>query len=131
MTLNVLFLCPHNAAKSIAAAAFAAREANQRGITINTSTAGTDPDPDILPIVRERLEAQSLPIDQPPRKLTENDFLIADVIVNIGCDPAALPTTKPTRHWQIPNFSDNAQAAFVALENHAADLIGQLTTPTP
>jgi protein-tyrosine-phosphatase len=131
MTVSVLFLCPHNAAKSVAAAAFLTRDANKQGLTIKTSTAGTDPDPDILPIVRERLETEGLPIDQPPRKVTEQDLSNADVVINIGCDHDALPTSKPVRDWQIPNFSDNPQTAFTALENHTAKLLNEVAPPAP
>ncbi len=131
MTTRILFLCPHNAAKSVAAAAFVTRQAKKQGIAIRTATAGTDPGPEILPIVRERLKTEGLPIDAPPSKVTNFDLAIADIIINIGCDHDALPTSKPILDWHIPDFSYNSQAALTALESHATALVGQLAAPTP
>ena len=128
MTINVLFLCPHNAAKSVAAAAFFARDAKNRGLAVKTSTAGTDPDTHVLPVVRERLETEGLPVDQPPRKVTDQNLSNADVIINIGCKLDALPAPGPVHDWQIPNFSDDPQAAFAALESHTTKLVNQLAS---
>ncbi len=44
MPRTVLFLCPHNAAKSVIAAALFAREAARRGLAIHADSAGTEPD---------------------------------------------------------------------------------------
>lgn len=123
MPTRIIFLCPHNAAKSVFAAAFLAREAAERGLDVEITTAGTDPDPDILPIVRTRLETEGLPIDEgPPRTVTEEDLAVADVIVNIGCSHDELPTSRSLREWHVPNFSDDPEAAFAALQWRVTDL---------
>lgn len=127
MATRIIFLCPHNAAKSVFAAASLTREAAERGLDVKIATAGTDPDPGILPIVRARLEAESLPIDEgPPRTVTEEDLSAADVIVNIGCSHDELPTSGPLREWHIPNFSDDPEAAFTALRHRVTDLAVEL-----
>jgi protein-tyrosine-phosphatase len=39
----VLFLCPHNAAKSVIAAAYCERLPAERGVPLRATSAGTDP----------------------------------------------------------------------------------------
>ena len=126
MARTIIFLCPHSAAKSVAAAAFLTREAVERGLTLQISVAGTHPDPDILPIVRTRLEMEGLPVHEPPRKVTDEDLTAADMIVNMGCDHDDLPTLKALTEWHIPDFSVDPEAAFTALENRVTDLATQL-----
>lgn len=126
MTTKIIFLCPHAAAKSVTAVAFLTREAAARGLELDVTNAGTEPDPGILPIVRARLESGALHIEEPPRKVTARDLSSADLIVNIGCDPDELPTSKPIHDWTIPDFSDDPDAAFAALENHVNDLATKL-----
>lgn len=127
MTTKIIFLCPHNAAKSVAAAAFLARQAAERGLAIEIATAGTHPDPEVLPVVRARLDSEGLAINHAPRRVTEDDLSAADVIVNIGCDGDDLPTCKTPTEWHIPDFSADPDAAFMALETHVADLANRLT----
>lgn len=128
MTITVLFLCPHNAAKSVAAAAFASQVASREGLDLHATTAGTDPDAEVLPVVRARLEADGLAVTQQPRLITAAELLAADVVVNIGCDVDELPAARPVEDWQIPNFSDDPPAAFAALEQQAAALVARLVT---
>ena len=124
---SVLILCPHNAAKSVFAAAYASRLAASRGHQLAIGTGGTDPDPDLLPVVRTRLEDDAYEIGvEPPRRVTADDLKAAEIIVNIGCDHDELPTSKPIRDWKIPNFSDDPAAAFAALEQQVEALIDEL-----
>lgn len=126
MTTSILFLCPHNAAKSVAAAAFAQTEAARVGLSISTDTAGTEPDPEMLPVVAERLLADGHDITHTPRVLDPSDLESADITINIGCDLAAFPPHATIRDWAIPNFSDDVPTAFAALESHVLDLITEL-----
>lgn len=126
MTIKLLVLCPHNAAKSVAGAAFLARSAEIRGIDIAVETAGTDPDVEVLPIVRQRLEADGHIIEAAPRLVTSQMLDSADVVINIGCSVADLPTTRDVRDWDVPNFSDDPTAAFSALEQAAVAMMSEL-----
>ncbi len=127
MTINVLFLCPHNAAKSVAAAAYADRMGGEQGLDIAVSTAGTDPDEAVLPIVRAQLESDGYRVDSVPRLVTAGDLADADHIVNIGCAHSDLPTDRQPIDWSIPNFSDDPAVAFAALEQHVADFVQSLS----
>lgn len=125
--MNVLFLCPHNAAKSVAAAAFFTATASERGLTATVTTGGTDPDADVLPVVRQQLVHEGLAFDATPQQVTGADLDRADVVVNIGCDPARLPTNRPLVDWTIPDFSMDAEVAFAAIRTHVDALVEDLT----
>jgi arsenate reductase len=59
---TVLFLCPHNAAKSVIAAAYFGRLAAERGVTLRASSAGTDPDPGVAPGVAAALLVEGIDV---------------------------------------------------------------------
>jgi len=126
MTTKIIFLCPHNAAKSITAAAFLQREAIQRHLDVEITTAGTDPDTDIVPLVRTHLEAEGLTIDEPPTQVSTSDLSNADLIINIGCPHDLLPTVNAIEDWFVPDFSADPQAAFDAIEAHVVSLSAQI-----
>lgn len=126
MTTSILFLCPHNAAKSVAAAAFTQSEAQRVGVAVSTDTAGTDPDSEMLPIVAQRLAADGHDIAHTPRMVSAHDLDTADIIINIGCNLDEHATLSTVRAWSIPNFSDDASVAFAALESHVQTLVAEL-----
>jgi len=124
MTTQILFLCPHNAAKSIyAATTFAAKALDDVSVT----TAGTHPDEEVLPIVAQQLASAGHVITDSPKTVTTEALDAADHIINIGCDHGELPTENTITDWQIPNFSDDPAVAFAALDDHVAALLAQLT----
>ncbi len=127
MCTNVLIMCPHNAAKSVVAAAYLRRIAAQRSLNPIVDTAGTDPDPEVLPVVREQLERDGYAVDHTPRALRANDLHDADRIINIGCSRRALDTDTPVTDWGIPNFSEDPSAAFAALAEHVEALATELS----
>ncbi len=123
---SVLFLCPHNAAKSVTAATYLGGLAADAGVDITIDTAGTDPDAEVLPLVRNQLESDGFVVDTVPRLVTAADLARADVIVNIGCPLSELDTTKDIINWGIPNFSEDPAAAFGELSDHATALFASL-----
>lgn len=127
MTTRFVFLCPHNAAKSIYAAATMERLTAEFGIDVSISTGGTDPDAEVLPLVRERLEAAGHVVGEVPKLITAEPLDTADHIINIGCPHDLLPTTNEITDWDIPNFSDDPAVAFAALDQHVAELAHSLT----
>ncbi len=89
-------------------------------------TGGTDPDPDVLPVVRTRLEAAGHTVAGTPEVVAAEVLDAADIIINIGCSHDELPTSKPITDWTIPNFSDDADLAFRALDEHVDLLLNNL-----
>ena len=126
MTTKLLFLCPHNAAKSVAAAAYVSRLGEQAGLSLSASTAGTHPDAEVLGLVRDQLESEGFLVDSVPRTVRASDLEEADHIINIGCSYDELPTSKTVIDWEIPNFSDDPDSAFGALREHAAVFVSSL-----
>lgn len=126
MSTNIILLCPHNAAKSVYAAATLRQKAADAGMQVGVSTGGTDPDEAVLPVVRERLESLGHVVKVDPKIVSPDDLARADLIINIGCEHAELPTTKPITDWIIPNFSDDPTAAFDALDTHVDQLLSDL-----
>ncbi len=126
MSTNILFLCPHNAAKSVYAAATIRQKAADAGMQIGVSTGGTHPDEEILPVVRDQLGTMGHVVTAIPKVVSAEALDAADMIINIGCDHAELPTTKPITDWSIPNFSDDKAVAFAALDDHVDRLLAEL-----
>ena len=127
MTTNILFLCPHNAAKSVTAAVYMGRIADDRGLDLSISTAGTDPDDDVLPLVRDQLVSDGYTVNDLPCLVTPDVLSAAERIINIGCPHDLLPTDKAVTDWSIPNFSEDPSAAFAALSDHVEHLAREIS----
>jgi arsenate reductase (thioredoxin) len=84
---TILFLCPHNAAKSVIAAAYFKRLSAERGMTLRATSAGTDPDPDVSPGRAEVLLAEGIDVRAHyPRRVTAEELVRASRVVSLGCD---------------------------------------------
>ncbi len=82
MTTTVLFLCPHHAAKSVIAAAYFNRLAQQRGLPVRADSAGTDPADVVSPVVMDLLRRESIDVsDHQPRQVTQTDLTQAQRII--------------------------------------------------
>jgi arsenate reductase len=79
----VLFLCTHNAGRSLAARVLLDHYAAGR---IDVFSAGTDPAEDLNPSVVSLLTQRGLdPLGERPKRLTDEIARSADVIVTMGC----------------------------------------------
>src|SRR5688500_15753467 len=88
---TILFLCPHNAAKSVIAAAYFARLARERGLDFRAASAGTSPDAVPSPAVVAMLREEGIDVaGYRPRCVTRDDLTGAHRVVSLGCDPADL-----------------------------------------
>lgn len=126
MTTSVIFLCPHNAAKSVAAAAYFERAAAERGLDVAITTAGTEPDEIVMPAVRSHLEQQGYLVDAVPR-LVEPGDLTVDHVVNMGCDLGDLAVGLGVERWDdVPTVSDGVEASLAAIEMRAAELADRI-----
>src|SRR4051812_19865567 len=98
---TVLFLCPHNAAKSVIAAAHCERLAAARGLTLRATSAGTDPDPGVSPGVAGALLAEGIDVRaHRPQRVTAEALARASRVVSLGCDLGDLaPPGLVIEHW--------------------------------
>jgi protein-tyrosine-phosphatase len=130
---QVLFMCPHGAAKSVLASAYFQRLAKERGLNVRVDSAGTDPDPEVGKAVAAHLTktGYALPIDK-PRRATASDVEHADVVVSLGCDLAGLPQPRgKLLKWDdVPGPSENFAAADQAIRKHVEELVDELARTT-
>ena len=126
---TVLFMCPHGAAKSVLASAYFQRVAKERGLNVRVETVGTDPDPEVSPRVADHLKKSGFDVPvAKPRRVTEADMAVADVVISIGCDPKSLPSPRGTlvRWDDVPAPSEDFAAADARIREHVAQLIDEL-----
>lgn len=126
---QVLFMCPHGAAKSVLASAYFQRLAKERGLNVRVDSAGTDPDPEVGSAVAAHLAktGYALPIEK-PRRVTAADLERADVVVSLGCDMAGLPQPrgKLVKWDDVPGPGENFAAADRAIRKHVEELVDEL-----
>ncbi len=126
MTTRVLFLCPHAAGKSLAAAVYFRAAAARLGLDATADVAGPDPDERNMPDVEAALEAEGFRPEGTPRRVEASDAERADVIVSIGCDRGAIPTDRQVTEWDVPLLSEDFSGSLRAVRDHAEALAASL-----
>jgi len=128
MSRTVLFLCPHNAAKSVIAVAYFQQLAQQRGLDVRADSAGTEPSAQVSPTVVQLLSAEGFDVSaQQPRHVTIADLQSAWRIVSMGCDVTQLPTDKAITRWDdLPAVSEQPLAARDAIRARVEQFVGEL-----
>lgn len=82
----VLFLCTHNAGRSLAAKVLLDHYAKGR---VDVRSAGSEPGDELNPAVVKVLTERGLDItDEFPKPLSDEDGLAAEVVVTMGCGDA-------------------------------------------
>jgi len=96
----VLFLCTHNAGRSLAAKVLLEHHAQGR---IEVRSAGSEPAEQLNPAVVAILEERGLSVhEELPRRLTDEDAQSADVIVTMGCgDTCPVYAGKRYVDWDL------------------------------
>ncbi|NJK45142.1 MAG: hypothetical protein HC933_13415 [Pleurocapsa sp. SU_196_0] len=131
---NVLFLCPHNAAKSVIAAAYCERLARAAHLEVTVLQAGTEPDEMIMPAVKDVLENDRFGIAQhQPRLVTQADIVGADLVVTMGCDLEALGVSvEKRRDWsRVPPASADVMACRRVILTQVLALLSELSRAQP
>jgi len=127
---KVLFLCPHNAAKSILASAYLENIAKERGLSLAIDSAGTDPDPEILASVRQLLTEKGMKVaKKSPTRVTQEQLNEASQIVSIGCDLSAWNVDPAKLHeWtDVPVPSEDLEGASELIRERVEGLINQIS----
>jgi len=134
MSDTVVFICPHGAAKSVLAAALFQRLAEERGLSLRATCAGTEPDPVIAPHVRALIvqEGLALPIEL-PQLVTEKLLIEASYVISLGCAQDMLPLV-PT-YWEswddVPPPSQDLQGAYKIIQQYLTVWIDALSPRQP
>ena len=127
---NVLFLCPHAAAKSVLAMTYFADLAGKAGLDVTASNAGSEPDPTLNQAVGDYLLKEGFDLTRfIPSLLTDQDINSADLIVSIGCIEAEqAPAGANFRDWSdVPMLSDNFQVSRDKIYAHVVELVEELS----
>jgi arsenate reductase (thioredoxin) len=96
----IIFVCEHGAAKSIVAAAYFNKLAEERGLDLRAIARGTNPDPEISPKVRDGLQKDGLAsTESAPKKISGADFSGARKIVTFCSLPDAYANKLQVEHW--------------------------------
>jgi hypothetical protein len=124
---RVLFVCLHGAAKSVVAAAHFRRQAAARGLAVEASAAGVEPDPELAPAAVKGLAGDALsPAPARPRPVTLYDLSAATRIVSFGCDVTSR-AGQPVDRWDdVPAVSEGYAAARDRIVGHVERLVAEL-----
>ena len=130
MTETILFLCPHGAAKSVMAAAYFNRLAQQHALSVVADAAGTDPDETVSPVVVNMLQSEAIDVSRhQPRRVTSEELENARHIVSIGCalENLAVAPERVEQWLDVPMVSQDADAARDSIRAHVAALVDELS----
>jgi protein-tyrosine-phosphatase len=126
---TILFLCPHNAAKSVLAVAHFDRLARERGLPYRADSAGTEPDAQPSPAVVAALGAEGINVTaHHPRHVTAEDLAAARRVISMGCDLGeVVPAGIPVEQWgDVPPVSTDLDAAYAAIRRRVEALVSEL-----
>ena len=128
----VLFLCTHNAGRSLAARVLLNHYANGR---IDVRSGGSEPADQLNPSVVAVLQERGLdPTGEHPKLLTADDGLAADVIVTMGCgDTCPVYPGKRYVDWDLPDPAGQPIEAVKPIvddiDRRVRALLDELTRP--
>jgi protein-tyrosine-phosphatase len=129
MPRKLLFLCPHNAAKSVIAMAYCNHLAQQHDLAIIADSAGTEPSTAVLPVVIALVAEAGMDVTHYlPRRVLAEDISSADRIISMGCTAEELPIVpERIEFWSdIPIVSQQPEQARDAIRAHIEQLVIEL-----
>ena len=128
--MKILFLCPHNAAKSVMAMEYFNKRAQQESISAHAFSAGTHPDEIVAPPVAEFLQTKGYYKQaHTPVKVSSTDTNKADIVVSMGCEISEFPkNNKELLQWdEVPSPSQGLEDAWNQTKLRIDELITRLS----
>ena len=125
---KIIFVCEHGAAKSIVAAAYFNKLAQEENLDIRAIARGTHPDEELSPKAIAGLQEDGLtPTESIPTKLTQQELESAQQIVSFCELPEEYSQKRVSEHWlDVPPVSENYQASRDAIVERIHRLIHHL-----
>jgi protein-tyrosine-phosphatase len=126
---EVLYVCIHNAGRSVAAAVLTEHYAQGR---VRVRSAGSRPGSEVNPVVAEVLRERGLDPDrQFPKPLTDEAARAADVIVTMGCgDECPFFPGKRYLDWELTDPAgkriEEVRPIVDAIDERVRDLLAEL-----
>jgi protein-tyrosine-phosphatase len=129
---TVVFVCEHGSAKSVMAAAYFNRAAQERGIAARAVARGVTPDARVPDRIVTALAHEGLVVgDFKPQNVTAGETAQALRVVTIGVEAApVLPGAADVEQWNDVPASSDYDAARTALMQHIAALLQELQGAT-
>lgn len=127
---EILYLCVHNAGRSVAAAVLTRHHGGDR---VLVTSAGSAPASEINPVVAEVLRERGLDPDQEfPKPLTDEAARAADVIVTMGCgDACPVYLGKRYLDWKLTDPADRPIEEVRAIVDDIEQRVLQLLAEMP
>lgn len=133
MNPTIIFVCEHGAAKSVIAASYFNKLANEKGLNITAVARGTHPDEALSPKTILGLRQDGLQATEiKPQKLSLNEIKIAQKIITF-CNLTDEETNQANQidDWSdVPPVSENYEIARDAILQKLNPLLKQLI-PNP
>ncbi len=126
---RIAFVCLHGSAKSLIAAEHCRRLAARRGLVVEATSSGPEPDPEIPAEVLAGLLADGIDVrGRRPQRATSRQLAKASRIVSFGCplDGVAPPGVAIERWDDCPAVSDDYQVARDFIVARVAALVDGL-----
>jgi protein-tyrosine-phosphatase len=130
----VLFLCTHNAGRSLAAKVLLDHYAQGR---VEVRSAGSEPAHELNPAVVAVLKERGLrPEREYPKPLTSDTAQAADVVVTMGCgDTCPIYPGKRYLDWDLPDPAglppEAVRPIVDDIDLRIQDLLSELLKPAP
>lgn len=126
MPIRILFMCPHSAGKSLAAATYFRSAAWRAELDVEIAVAGPEPDEENMPHVVEALRAQGYTIDWTPQRVSATETSNADHLISIGCEHETIPTDRTITEWDAPLITADPIGSLNAIHDHCEALAKRL-----
>jgi arsenate reductase (thioredoxin) len=126
---TILFLCPHNAAKSVLAAAYFDQLAREHRLDYRAASAGTSPDAAPSPAVVAMLRDEGIDVaGHQPRHVTTEDLTSAHRVISLGChwDDTDGGGVRVDRWDDLPPAGQDLGASRAAIKRHLNALVNDL-----
>ena len=125
----IVFICEHGAAKSVIAAAYFNKLANEKNLNIRAIARGTHPDEELSPKAIAGLREDGLlPTESTPQKLSLSDVESAQSIVSFCELPEEYQNKAAIERWDdVPPVSENYEKAHDAIMAKLNPLLIQLS----
>ncbi len=131
---EVLFVCVHNAGRSQMAAALLAHHGGDR---VSVRSAGSAPADEVNPVAMAALAEWGVdPVGAAPKRLTDDDVRVADVVITMGCGDAC-PFFPGKRYldWELPDPAgkplEEVRPIRDQIDALVRDLLAELTSDSP
>lgn len=126
----VVFACPHNAAKSVMAAAYFNDLAARHGLSLRAASGGTHPIDSVATAVVELMRGDGLDVSTwKPRALSDQELAAAHLVVSLGCDElqSRVPDRVRFEAWNdIPPPIHDLPGARDSIRRRVEDLVARL-----